>query len=68
MGGNNILELNYRCQNATHSGSFIEMLEHRHYKKKKNVFCCEHSPANYFENEALDYIIVINDLKLGEVI
>lgn len=49
---------------SEHIRRFMKALQ----KTKKQILCRQHILANYFENEALNYIIVINDLKQVEII
>ena len=65
VGGNNISELDHKCQNAAQSGSFIEMLEGwRRYMKalfflRKWILYSQHTLANCFENETLNYVVIL---------
>lgn len=38
------------------------------YKTKKQILCSQHILVNYIENEALNDVVVLIDLKLAEII
>lgn len=65
VGGNNISELDHKCQNAIQSGSFIEILEGgRRYMRalfflRKQILYSQHTLANCFENETLNYTVIL---------
>lgn len=65
VGGNNISQLDHKRQNATQSGSFIEMLEvGKRYTRalfflRKQILYSQHTLANCFENETLNYVVTL---------
>lgn len=68
MGGNNILELEHKCQNTIQGESFTEMLDREwteshegimQRKEKIQIHYSQYILANYFENEAGNYIVIL---------